>query len=141
MKTQAPASTTNSQPVHKIPHGSVSARIWRQDTDKVLSRNEHATPPELDFRTASSFAFCTKGFEHGNAGMLASVATGSSVSCRAGLCSPNGVLCLSRRTSPRLLLRGAQCVRPPAHFLATLHRSSCALEVHLLGSRFQAVSK
>jgi hypothetical protein len=28
------ASKTNSQPVHKIRHGAVSASIWRQETDK-----------------------------------------------------------------------------------------------------------
>ena len=34
MKTQTQASTSNSQPVHKIRHGAVSASIWRQETDK-----------------------------------------------------------------------------------------------------------
>ena len=34
MKNQTPVSKTNSQPVHKIRHGAVSASIWRQETDK-----------------------------------------------------------------------------------------------------------
>jgi hypothetical protein len=34
MKNQTPTSTSNSQPVHKIRHGAVSASIWRQETDK-----------------------------------------------------------------------------------------------------------
>jgi hypothetical protein len=34
MKNQTPASKSNSQPVHKIRHGAVSASIWRTDTEK-----------------------------------------------------------------------------------------------------------
>jgi hypothetical protein len=34
MKNQATQSNSNSQPVHKIRHGAVSASIWRQETDK-----------------------------------------------------------------------------------------------------------
>lgn len=34
MPNQNPDSASNSQPVHKIRHGAVSASIWRQDTDK-----------------------------------------------------------------------------------------------------------
>lgn len=33
-KTMKKASKTNSQPVHKIRHGAVSASIWRQETEK-----------------------------------------------------------------------------------------------------------
>jgi len=33
MKNQA-STKSNQQPVHKIRHGSVSASIWRQETDK-----------------------------------------------------------------------------------------------------------
>jgi hypothetical protein len=34
MKNQTPVSASNSQPVHKIRHGAVSASIWCQETDK-----------------------------------------------------------------------------------------------------------
>jgi len=34
MENQTPVSASNSQPVHKIRHGAVSASIWRQETDK-----------------------------------------------------------------------------------------------------------
>jgi hypothetical protein len=34
MKNQTPDTKSNTQPVHKIRHGSVSASIWRQETDK-----------------------------------------------------------------------------------------------------------
>jgi hypothetical protein len=34
MKNQPTPSTSNSQPIHKIRHGAVSASIWRQETDK-----------------------------------------------------------------------------------------------------------
>ena len=34
MKNQTPSSKSNSQPVHKIRHGAISASIWRQVTDK-----------------------------------------------------------------------------------------------------------
>ena len=34
MKNQTPVSASNSQPVHKIRHGAVSASIWSQETDK-----------------------------------------------------------------------------------------------------------
>ncbi len=34
MKNQIPVSKSNSQPVHKIRHGAVSASIWRTDTEK-----------------------------------------------------------------------------------------------------------
>ena len=34
MKNKTSASTSNSQPVHKIRHGAVSASIWRQETEK-----------------------------------------------------------------------------------------------------------
>jgi hypothetical protein len=32
-KDETPVSTSNSQPVHKIRHGAVSASIWCQETD------------------------------------------------------------------------------------------------------------
>jgi hypothetical protein len=34
MKNQTPDSKSNTQPVHKIRHGIVSASIWCQETDK-----------------------------------------------------------------------------------------------------------
>src|ERR1017187_2873793 len=34
MKNETPVSASNSQPVHKIRHGAVSASIWCQETDK-----------------------------------------------------------------------------------------------------------
>ena len=34
MKNQMTDSTSNIQPVHKIRHGTVSASIWRQETEK-----------------------------------------------------------------------------------------------------------
>jgi hypothetical protein len=34
MKNQTTDNKSNVQPVHKIRHGSVSASIWRQETDK-----------------------------------------------------------------------------------------------------------
>ena len=34
MKNQTPVSASNSQPVHKIRHGAVSASIWCQETEK-----------------------------------------------------------------------------------------------------------
>ena len=34
MKTRTKATTSNSQPVHKIRHGAVSASVWRQETVK-----------------------------------------------------------------------------------------------------------
>jgi hypothetical protein len=34
MKNQTPVSKSNSQPVHKIRHGAVSASIWCQETEK-----------------------------------------------------------------------------------------------------------
>ena len=33
-QTPVPVGKANSQPVHKIRHGAVSASIWSQDTDK-----------------------------------------------------------------------------------------------------------
>jgi len=34
MKNRTKATASNSQPIHKIRHGAISASIWRQDTDK-----------------------------------------------------------------------------------------------------------
>lgn len=34
MKKPTKSTSTNSQPVHKIRHGAVSASIWRKETDK-----------------------------------------------------------------------------------------------------------
>jgi hypothetical protein len=34
MKNQTPTSKSDNQPVHKIRHGTISASIWRQDTEK-----------------------------------------------------------------------------------------------------------
>jgi len=34
MENQTSASTPNSQPVHTIRHGTISASIWRQETEK-----------------------------------------------------------------------------------------------------------
>jgi len=34
MKNQTQASASNSQPVHKIRHGAISASIWRQESEK-----------------------------------------------------------------------------------------------------------
>jgi hypothetical protein len=34
MKSQTATSKFNSQPVHKIRHGAISASIWRQESDK-----------------------------------------------------------------------------------------------------------
>lgn len=34
MKNQNTPSKSNNQPVHQIRHGSVSASIWRQETEK-----------------------------------------------------------------------------------------------------------
>jgi hypothetical protein len=34
MKNQKSADSSNTQPVHKIRHGTVSASIWRLETDK-----------------------------------------------------------------------------------------------------------
>jgi hypothetical protein len=34
MKNQTPVSTSKNQPVHQIRHGTVSASIWRQESDK-----------------------------------------------------------------------------------------------------------
>jgi len=32
--TSTPGNSSNSQPVHKIRHGAISASIWRQETAK-----------------------------------------------------------------------------------------------------------
>jgi hypothetical protein len=39
MKNQTPVNTSNTQPVHKIRHGAVSASIWRQEIDEGVVFN------------------------------------------------------------------------------------------------------
>ena len=34
MKNKTTVNESNSQPIHKIRHGAVSASIWRQETEK-----------------------------------------------------------------------------------------------------------
>jgi hypothetical protein len=58
MKNQPTPTKTKNQPVHHIRHGTVSASIWRQETDKgpmfnVTFQRSYKDGP--DWKTSTTF--------------------------------------------------------------------------------------
>ena len=58
MKNQTPVDTSKNKPAHQIRHGSVSASIWRQETEKGTLFNvtfQRAYKEGEDWKHSTSF--------------------------------------------------------------------------------------